>query len=127
MKRLKNSMMGCLLAVVLLNYFWDEFPGLFAMYVLLFIYSIRLGMGCLREKDDVSGWVGRNACAAVRKKWTQIIGVLFLVNAAIWPLGMLVAQLVEFDTDFLLLAQIVGLPLITILGIILPAHCGKTT
>ncbi|WP_295581437.1 hypothetical protein [uncultured Oscillibacter sp.] len=54
--------------------------------------------------------------AAAQRRLSRLLGALFLANAAVWPVGALVGRVVEFDMDFLLLAQIIGLPVIALLG-----------
>ena len=51
----------------------------------------------------------------------------YLLNAALCPLGWLLAAFVSFDTDFILLAQIVGLLLVSLLGFAPLLNTGKTS
>ena len=59
--------------------------------------------------------------------WARRMGVGYLLNAALCPLGWLLAAFVSFDTDFILLAQIVGLLLVSLLGFAPLLNTGKTS
>ena len=56
--------------------------------------------------------------ADVQRLWSQRMGALYLVNAALCPLGWLLAAFVTYDTDFILLTQILGLLLVSLLGFV---------
>ena len=55
------------------------------------------------------------------------MGALYLLNAVLCPLGWLLAAFVSFDTDFILLAQIVGLLLVSLLGFVPLLSTGKSS
>ena len=55
------------------------------------------------------------------------MGVLYLANAALCPLGWLLTVFVSFDTDFILLAQIAGFFLVSLLGLLPLRTAGKGT
>ena len=54
----------------------------------------------------------------IQRLWSGRMGVLYLANAALCPLGWLLTVFVSFDTDFILFAQIVGFLLVSLLGFV---------
>ena len=62
-----------------------------------------------------------------RRRFSGSGPVGYLLNAALCPLGWLLAAFVSFDTDFILLAQIVGLLLVSLLGFAPLLNTGKTS
>lgn len=113
-----------ILAISLLNAFWDDFPTLTALYAWITGLSLLLGAGCLAAKTGAAAWQRRGVSLKTQKKWARIQGVLFLVNAAVWPVGVLLGHFVSFDRDFVLMTQMLGLPVIGLLGV-LPALAAK--
>ena len=124
-KRLENIWLGCMLGITLANVFLDGFPALPAMYLLTTGFSVLLGFGCLCGSGYAPAWEQRNVPKDVQKKATRVMGVLYLLNAALCPLGWLLNRFVRFDTDFILLAQIIGLPVICLLGLFPRFLAGK--
>lgn len=57
--------------------------------------------------------------------WSRRMGVLYLANAALCPLGWLLTVFVSFDTDFILMAQIAGYFLVFLLGLLPLRAAGK--
>ena len=103
------------MAILLLSVAWDDFPAMLAFYAVMTGYSILLGIGCLQSSGYAPVWEEQGISREAQKQASGILGVLYLLNAAVCPLGWLLAQFIEFDTDFILLAQIIGLPLIALL------------
>ena len=69
----------------------------------------------------------RKVPEAVQRLWARRMGALYLLNAVLCPLGWLLAAFVSFDTDFILLAQIVGLLLVSLLGVAPLLSTGKSS
>ena len=118
MQKLMKTLCDCMIAIICLYIFWDDFPTLPAMYFLVTAFSLLLGLGCLSKESHALAWERRNVPEALQKKAACVQGVLFLLNAAVCPLGWLLAQFVEFDTDFILVTQIIGLPVTALLGVV---------
>lgn len=113
------------LAIVLLDLLWDDFPTLWAassvmaaLYGVMALFSLILGIGSLRPDTHSTLWDSRGVPEDTQKRYARLMGGLFLVNAAIGPVGLLVSLAVDFDTDFLLLAQMGGLAAIGLLGLL---------
>ena len=121
MKKLGNWSSGlvtALTAILFLNIFWDDFPTLGALYGVMALFSLLLGIGNLRPDTRSSLWDRRGVPETVQRRFARLMGALFLVNAAIGPVGLLVSLAVDFDTDFLLIAQMGGLAAISLLGLL---------
>ena len=56
--------------------------------------------------------------------WRQVLGVLFLINGALCPLGFLLWSFLRFDQDFILWAQIFGFLAICFASLI-PLYRGR--
>ena len=115
MKKRADHFSWLLVGIVLGKVIWKKFPAMAVLYALITGYSALLGVSCIRgggiaalERQDVS--------EELRKKASVRMGVLYLLNAAVCPLGWALAQFVEFDTDFILLAQCAGIPLAALVG-----------
>lgn len=125
MRKLDSLLVAGLLAVALAPFFWEDFPSMAALYGLMTGISILYGLGCLRGPMEARLWRQRNVPEAVQRLWARRMGVLYLVNAALCPLGWLLAVFVSFDTDFILLAQIAGFLLVSLLGLLPLRSAGK--
>ena len=116
---------GALFGIMILSLLWDDFPTriavsavMAALYIGLAFFSMFLGVGCLRSDACWALWDRRGVPPEVQARFARMQGVLFLVNAAIGPVGLLVHCFVDFDSDFLLLAQMIGLPAVGLLGLL---------
>ena len=127
MNKLNFALSTGLLAVVLAPYWWEGFPSMAVLYALMTASSVLYGLGCLREPGNAYLWQQRKVPEAVQRLWARRMGVGYLLNAALCPLGWLLAAFVSFDTDFILLAQIVGLLLVSLLGFAPLLNTGKTS
>ena len=127
MSKLNGALSIGLLAVVLAPYWWEDFPAMAALYAIMTISSILCGLVCLRGQGNADLWRQRKVPEAVQRLWARRMGAGYLLNAAICPLGWLLAAFVSFDTDFILLAQIVGLVLVSLLGFAPLLNTGKTS
>ena len=127
MSKLNGALSIGLLAVVLAPYWWEGFPSMAALYAIMTVSSILYGLGCLRGPGNAYLWQQRKVPEPVQRLWARWMGVGYLLNAAICPLGWLLAAFVSFDTDFILLAQIVGLLLVSLLGFVPLLSTGKSS
>lgn len=57
-------------------------------------------------QGDVKRWKEAYVSGEQRFKWSRQMGSVFLIPAVIWPIGELASLVIEFDTDFILVAQI---------------------
>ena len=127
MNQLNAALSIGLLVVVLAPYWWEGFPSMAALYAIMTAASILYGLGCLRGPGNAYLWHQRKVPEAVQRRWARRMGALYLLNAALCPLGWLLAACVSFDTDFILLAQIAGLLLVSLLGFVPLLSTGKTS
>lgn len=116
-------MMGVLLATV----FWDDFPAIFGLHVCMTLYSILLAVGLFRLRGDSPHWIAAAVPEKTRLAWSRLMGGAYLLNAALWPLGKLLALAVDFDQDFILIAQMVGIVAVSLLGFLPRFFRGKPT
>ena len=112
-------------AVAFAPFFLENFPSMAALYGLMTGISVLYGLGCLRGQTEARLWRQRKVPEAVQRLWSRRMGTLYLANAALCPLGWLLAMFVSFDTDFILLAQIAGFFLVSLLGL-LPLRASGT-
>ena len=89
--------------------------------------SVLYGLGYLRGQLEARLWRQRNVPAEVQRVWSRRMGVLYLANAALCPLGWLLAVFVSFDTDFILMTQIAGFFLVSLLGFLPLRSAGNGT
>ena len=54
----------------------------------------------------------------IRRRWCRVLGILFLTNAALAPLGFLLWNILRFDQDLILLAQILSFFLLCLASLI---------
>lgn len=106
------------IAAVALPAFRRDFPTMAFLYAAVTVLSLAMGLGCLRGPGTASAWEKRGVDRAVQRRWSRLQGVLFLVTAALCPLGWLLASFVEFDTDFILLAQYAGFVIAGLVGLV---------
>jgi hypothetical protein len=117
LKRFSDYLGYCMLAVTFLNVYWDGFPTMAALYAVMTGFSILFGAGCLRGDGHTEFWDRRGVPAEAQRRFSRIQGALYLVNAAICPVGLLANLVLDFDQDFVLLAQILGLAAVSLLGL----------
>lgn len=117
------GMMGILLATV----FWDDFPAIFGLHVCMTLYSILLAVGLFRLRGDSPRWIAAAVPEKTRLAWSRLMGGAYLLNAALWPLGKLLALAVDFDQDFILIAQMVGIVAVSLLGFLPRFFRGQPT
>lgn len=108
MKRLEQYLLGALIAIVFSNVFWDDFPTPPVLYGWITASSVLYGMHCLFSKALPASQRAQKVSETVRLRWRRVLGLLFLINAALCPLGLLLWYVLRFDQDFILLAQILG-------------------
>lgn len=130
MKPDATGRIALLLCPVLLLALQDRLPWnvpvLPVLYGLVTLESVRLGLGWLRSGGHAPLWDRRCVPGDVQIRFSRLLGALFLLNAAICPVGLLAGRSVGFDTDFVLLAQFIGVPLICLLGLLPPLWAGHT-
>ena len=125
MQKLDSLLVFGLSAVVFASFFREHFPSMGALYGLMTGISVLYGLGCLRGPMEAPRWKQRNVPAELQRVWSRRMGVLYLANAALCPLGWLLAVFVSFDTDFILFAQSIGFVLVSLLGFLPLYAAGK--
>ena len=125
MRKLDSLLVFGLSAVVFASFFREHFPSTGALYGLMTGISVLYGLGCLRGPMEAPRWKQRNVPAELQRVWSRRMGVLYLANAALCPLGWLLAVFVSFDTDFILFAQSIGFVLVSLLGFLHLYAAGK--
>lgn len=125
MRKLDSLLVFGLSAVVFAFFFREHFPSMAALYGLMTGISVLYGLGCLRGPMEAPRWKQRNVPAELQRVWSRRMGVLYLANAALCPLGWLLAVFVSFDTDFILFAQSIGFVLVSLLGFLPLYAAGK--
>ena len=118
MQKLDSLLVFGLSAVVFAPFFWEDFPSMAALYGIMTGISVLYGLGYLRGQTEARLWRQRNVPKEIQRLWSRRMGALYLANAALCPLGWLLAVFVSFDTDFILLAQIAGFFLVSLLGLL---------
>ena len=125
MRKLDSLLVFGLSAVVFASFFREHFSSMGALYGLMTGISVLYGLGCLRGPMEAPRWKQRNVPAELQRVWSRRMGVLYLANAALCPLGWLLAVFVSFDTDFILFAQSIGFVLVSLLGFLPLYAAGK--
>ena len=118
--RLTDGISYGMMAVLLATVFWDDFPAIFGLHVCMTLYSILSGVEMFRLRADSPRWIAAGVPEETRLNWSRIIGGAYLLNAALWPLGKLLALAVDFDQDFILIAQMMGIVAVALLGFLPP-------
>jgi len=118
--RLTDGISCGMMAVLLATVFWDDFPAIFGLHVCMTLYSILLAVGLFRLQADSPRWTAAGVPEEARLKWSRVMGGAYLLNAALWPLGKLLALTVDFDQDFILIAQMIGIVAVALLGFLPP-------
>ena len=88
MRKLNFLLAVGLLVVAFAPFFWEEFPSMAVLYALMTGMSVLYGLGCLLGPKETSLWQQRNVPADVQRLWSQRMGALYLVNAALCPPGL---------------------------------------
>ena len=118
MRKLDSLLVIGLLIVSFAPFFWEDFPSMAALYALMTAMSALYGLSCLLGPKEALLCQQQNIPADVQRVWSQRMGVLYLLNAALCPLGWLLAIFVTFDTDFILFTQIIGFLLVSLLSFV---------
>ena len=118
MRELDSLLSFCLSAVVFAPSFLEDFSSMAALYGIMTGISVLYGLGYLRGQTEARPWRQRNVPKEIQRLWSWRMGVLYLANAALCPLGWLLTVFVSFDTDFILFAQIMGFLLVSLLGFV---------
>lgn len=98
--------------------FWDGFPMLPVLDGCITAASALLGHHCLVLQRLPATQAARAVPEDVRRRWCRVLGILFLTNAALAPLGFLLWNILRFDQDLILLAQILGFFLLCLTSLI---------
>lgn len=118
MSRLEQMLTGIFAAVVFLNVLWDRFPTLPVLYGVITAASLLFGRACLMSRELPASPASQQVPAEVRWKWCRVLGILYLLNAALCPLGFLLWYVVRFDSDLILGAQMLGFLTLCFAGLI---------
>ena len=118
MRKLDSLLVFGLSAVVFASFFREHFPSMAALYAAMTGISVLFGLGYLRGQTEARLWRQWNVPAELQRVWSRRMGVLYLVNAALCPLGWLLTVFVSFDTDFILLVQYAGFVVAALAGLI---------
>ena len=114
------------IAAVTVPAFWRDFPTMAFLYGAVTGLSLVMGVCCLRGSGTASAWgESRGVDRAAQRRWSRVQGALFLANAALCPLGWLLASFAAFDTDFILLAQYAGFVIAALAGLVPLARAPK--
>ena len=127
MRKLDSLLIFGLSAVVFASFFREHFPSMAALYGMMTGISVLYGLGYLRGQLEARLWRQRNVPAEVQRVWSRRMGVLYLANAALCPLGWLLTVFISFDTDFILMTQIAGFFLVSLLGFLPLRSAGNGT
>ena len=125
MHRLEQTLLYVLIAIVFLNVFWDNFPTIPVLYGCVTAASVLFGQSCLVSRKLPATQAGRSVPENVRRRWCRTLGILYLVNAALCPLGFLLWWFLRFDQDFILLAQLFGFLAICFASLIPALYAAK--
>lgn len=118
--KLTDSISCGMMAVLLATVFWDDFPAIFGLHICMTLYSILLAVGLFRLQAGSPRWIAAGVPEEARSNWSRVMGGAYLLNAALWPLGKLLALAVDFDQDFILIAQMIGIVAVALLGFLPP-------
>lgn len=118
MERLMQTLVGVFTAVVFLNVLWDGFPTLPVLYGVITAASLLFGRACLMSRELPDSRASQQVPAEVSWKWCRVLGILYLLNAALCPLGFLLWYVVRFDSDLILGAQMLGFFIVCFAGLI---------
>lgn len=124
--RLTDGISCGMMAVLLVTVFWDDFPAIFALHVCMTLFSILFAIEVFRMRDGSARWIAAGIPRQTRLNWSRAMSGAYLFNVALWPLGKLLGLAVKFDQDFILLAQMAGIVVVSLLGFLpLVLHAGK--
>lgn len=122
MERLMPTLIGIFTATMFFNVLWDDFPTLPVLYGVITAASFLFGRACLMFRELPDSRASKQIPAEVRWKWCRVLGILYLLNAALCPLGFLLWYVVRFDSDLILGAQMLGFFVICFAGLIPTFH-----
>ena len=122
MERLMPTLIGIFTAIMFLNVLWDGFPTLPVLYGVLTAASLLFGRACLMSRELPDSRASKQIPEEVRWKWCRVLGILYLLNAALCPLGFLLWYVVRFDSDLILGAQMLGFFIICFASLIPTFH-----
>ena len=118
--KLTDSVSCIMVTVLLATVFWDDFPVTFALHVCVTCLSILFAVECFRLQARSARWIAAGVPEATRLQFSRLMGGAYLLNAALWPLGKLLDLAVEFDQDFILIAQEAGFVAVALLAFLPP-------
>ena len=116
------TLIGIFTAIMFLNVLWDGFPTLPVLYGVITAASLLFGRACLMSRELPDSGASKQVPAEVRWKWCRVLGILYLLNAALCPLGFLLWYVVRFDSDLILGAQMLGFFVICFASLIPTFH-----
>ena len=114
--KLTGAASGMMTTILLATVLWDDFPAMLALYVCMTTLSILFAVEAFRMRDGSVRWIAAGVPRQTRLKFSRLMGWLYLLNAALWPLGKLLSLAVEFDQDFILLTQMGGIVAVSLLA-----------
>lgn len=114
--KLTGAASGMMTTILLATVLWDDFPAMLALYVCMTTLSILFAVEAFRMRDGSARWIAAGVPRQTRLNFSRLMGWLYLLNAALWPLGKLLALAVEFDQDFILLTQMGGIVAVSLLA-----------
>ena len=115
-RKLSGSASCMMTAILLATVLWDDFPAMLALHVCMAALSILFAVEAFRMRDGNARWIAEGVPRQTRLKFSRLMGWLYLLNAALWPLGKLLALAVDFDQDFILLTQMGGIVAVSLLA-----------
>lgn len=114
--KLTGAASGMMTTILLATVLWEDFPAMLALYVCMTTLSILFAVEAFRMRDGSARWIAAGVSRQTRLNFSRLMGWLYLLNAALWPLGKLLALAVEFDQDFILLTQMGGIVAVSLLA-----------
>lgn len=87
------------------NFFHIDLP-FWSLNLYMVILTVLMSAFFFTCQGDVKRWKETCVSGEQRLKWSRQMGYIFLIPAAIWPIGALASLVIEFDIDFIFCVQI---------------------
>ena len=117
MSRLGRVLLNVLMAVALVSAVWKDLPLRPILYGCMTVASLLLAWVCLFSRELPLSRDGQMVPEKVRRRWCRALGILYVLNAALCPLGLFLKNQIP-DQDLILWIQVVGFFLICFANLI---------
>lgn len=107
MNRLGRILLNVLMAVAFIGAIWKEFPIRPVLYGCMTVASLLLAWVCLFSHELPLSREAQAVPEEVRRRWCRVLGVLYILNAALCPLSFFLGSRVP-DQDMILWGQVAG-------------------